>query len=230
MRWPTIREHHLFNTGGYLLAHRRLAEAHRPARIEVVEIDAEVTRVAQRYLGLPRATAIVTHNEDARWFAIRSHAKHDAIFIDAFNDLSVPYHLTTREATAELEDLLEDGGVLAANVVDDFSKGRFLPSYIRTVQQVFGTENVALLMDSADDVESGRSTFVVVASTRLESLLDFMYGPRTIGDSVFAVGYRLPHAELQRYLARRGAIVLTDDYAPVDSMLAPLFVERFVEE
>ena len=31
-------------------------------------------------------------------------------------------------------------------------------------------------------------------------------------------------------VAPRGGIVLTDDYAPVDNMLAPLFTARFVDE
>jgi hypothetical protein len=214
--------------GGYTLP--RLAEMATPRpTIAVVEIDPAVTRVAHRFLALPQATTIRTHSEDARWFTIRSRSTHDAIFVDAFNDLSVPTHLTTREATEGFRKLLDDGGVFAANLVDDYANGRFLVSYIRTLQEVFGRDNVALLMDSADDVAEGRSTFVVVASSRLSQLLDFMYGPRTLGDSVFAVGYRLPHADLQRHLARRGAIILTDDYAPVDAMLAPIFKERFNE-
>ena len=33
-----------------------------------------------------------------------------------------------------------------------------------------------------------------------------------------------------RQLAQKDAIVLTDDFAPVDNMLAPLFAHRFVDE
>ena len=198
--------------GGYTLP-RLIEKQHPAAEIDVVEIDPAVTRVAERYFGLPRDSAIRSINEDARWFAMRATDKYDAIFIDAFNDLSVPYHLTTRELALTLRRLLTPDGVLAANVVDDFENGRFLASYTRTLQTVF--PHVTLAMDTPDDVRNARSTFVVLASAAPL--------PPTTAPA-------LRPAELRRYLARRKAIILTDDHAPVDNMLAPLFATRFVDE
>ncbi len=200
--------------GGYTLP--RLLSAETDAQIDVVEIDPAVTRVAQRFFGLPRTSEIQTINADARWFARDvPPATYDVIFIDAFNDLSVPYHLTTREATELLHRQLRPGGALAVNLIDDFGRGRFLRSYVRTLQSVFGAANVSLVMESEEDLQSSRSTYVVVASTSRFPFRD---------------AYVLPDGALQRYAARPGTIVLTDDYAPVDNMLAPLFRERFVDE
>jgi spermidine synthase/MFS family permease len=209
--------------GGYTLP-RLIDHAHPMAEVDVVEIDPAVTRVVHRFFGLPRNTQIRSVNEDARWFAMRSQQSWDLIFVDAFNDLSVPYHLTTREFAAELERLLAPGGAAVFNVIDSFEKGRFLASYIATLQSVFGEKNVALLMTSAADMESSRSTFVVVASAAVQEILsDVASNPKS-------ASWHLPHPELQRYLQRRRAIVLTDDFAPVDNMLAPLFADRFVDE
>jgi predicted membrane-bound spermidine synthase len=187
--------------------------------IDVVEIDPAVTRVARRFFNLPRQSSIRTVNDDARWFATSMSdgegEAYDVIFIDAFNDLSVPYHLTTREYVLMLQRMLRPGGALVVNLVDDFERGRFLRSYIRTLQTVFGDANVDLMMEAEEDMESSRSTYVVVAST---------------SRFAFTEGYVLPDADLRRYIARPGTIVLTDDYAPVDNMLAPLFTERFVDE
>ena len=203
--------------GGYTLP--RLVDTFHPeAQVDVVEIDPAVTRVAHRFFGIGRDTAIRTINEDARWFAMRGGEPYDAIFIDAFNDLSVPYHLTTREFTSQLQTMLRPNGALVVNVIDDFNKGRFLASYTRTLQSVFGERNVGVLMDAPEDMQSSRSTFVVLASRHAGSI------------AAQSAAHSLPQAELQRYLARRNAIVLTDDYAPVDNMLAPLFAERFVDE
>jgi predicted membrane-bound spermidine synthase len=197
--------------GGYTLP--RLVELEHPvAEIDVVEIDPAVTRVARRWFGVPRDTVIRTINEDARWFAMRASGPYDVIFIDAFNDLSVPYHLTTRELTARLRELLTPGGALVANVIDDYQRGRFLPSYVRTLEAVFGEGNVSVLAESGEDLQTGRSTFVVVGST----------DARAIAASVAAYPLR-PGAII-------GGIVLTDDHAPVDNMLAPLFTDRFVDE
>ena len=198
--------------GGYTLP--RLIEQQYPtAEIDVVEIDPAVTRVAYRFFGVAHQTSIRTVNEDARWYAMHTAAdgavEYDAIFIDAFNDLSVPYHLTTRELTAELRRLLTPDGALVANVIDDYANGRFLASYARTLESVFGPGNVAVVAETPEDVQSVRSTFVVVASSEARGIV------------AAASGHPVP---------ARGGIVLTDDYAPVDNMLAPLFTARFVDE
>lgn len=197
--------------GGYTLP-RLLSRTN--ADIDVVEIDPAVTRVAHRFFGLPKDSSIHTINEDARWFAMRSRDEYDAIFIDAFNDLSVPYHLTTREFALLLRRMLRPGGALVVNLVDDYERGRFLRSYVRTLQSVFGEANVSLVVEGREDLESVRSTFVVVAS---ESRFPFN-------------AWVVPDGMLRRYVARPNTITLTDDYVPVDNMLAPLFTERFVDE
>jgi predicted membrane-bound spermidine synthase len=207
--------------GGYTLP-RAVEHAHPGAEIDVVEIDPAVTRVARRFFGVARSSGIRSINEDARWFAMRSTERYDAMFIDAFDDLSVPYHLTTLEFTRRLAGLLTQDGVLAANVIDDYQNGRFLASYIRTLQEVFGESNVALLMEGPEEMESSRSTFVVFASAALSSVLS--------AESLPSGAYVLPHSELRRYLQQRRAIVLTDDYSPVDNMLSSLFADRFVDE
>jgi spermidine synthase len=203
--------------GGYTLP--RLIERNHPqACVDVAEIDPAVTRVAWRWFGLSRNGRIRTINQDARWFAMRAPEEgvYDAIFIDAFNDLSVPYHLTTREMALRLRDLLRPDGALVANVIDDYRHGRFLASYVRTLQSVFGEEKVAVVVETREDLKSDRSTFVVVGARAAL--------PR------FQAAHVLPHEELRRYVAGHDSIVLTDDYAPVDNMLAPLFTRRFVDE
>jgi predicted membrane-bound spermidine synthase len=199
--------------GGYTLP--RLIEREYPrARIDVAEIDPAVTRVAHHFFGLARNGRIRTINEDARWYVMRGGApRYDIVFIDAFNDLSVPYHLTTLEATQAMARLLRPGGALVANVIDDYGHGRFLGSYVRTLQAVFLRAYVVL--EEPEDRMSDRSTFVVIGGSSLPPI------PH---------GHAVARDELQRLLDRSRAIVLTDDYAPVDNMLAPLFTQRFVDE
>ncbi|HEX7808684.1 MAG TPA: hypothetical protein VF608_08165, partial [Thermoanaerobaculia bacterium] len=79
--------------------------------------------------------------------------------------------------------------------------------------------NVGMAVDAVEDLTSTRSTAVVVASSSLAPVLESM-----------THGYVLPKRSLERFLAARKGIVLTDDYAPVDAMLAPLFADRFVDE
>jgi hypothetical protein len=37
----------------------------------------------------------------------------------------------------------------------------------------------------------------------------------------------MPQEQLQQYLTERPAVVLTDDYVPVDNLTAPIFEERY---
>ncbi len=208
--------------GGYTLP--RLIEASWPgAVIDVVEIDPAVTRVAYRYFGMSPQTTIRTINEDARWFAMRATEKYDLIFIDAFNDLSVPYHLTTRQFAQRLRELLDSDGAIVANVIDNYAKGRFLASYVKTLQSVFGEGQVGVMIESELDTGDVQSTYVVVASPALDRMLASIVHERALTDKPSPAGRPIPPAQLQRYLRDRNAITLTDDYVPVDNMLAHLF-------
>ena len=63
--------------------------------------------------------------------------QYDLIIGDAFNDLSIPYHLTTREFDQELKRLLKPGGFYLALVIDKMVGGKFIPAYTDTVLQVW---------------------------------------------------------------------------------------------
>lgn len=164
--------------GGYTLP-RYFDHAYEDARIDVVEIDPWVSRVAHDMLGI-KDTRIVTYNMDARWFVMNkeiithSSDRYDYIFGDAFNDLSIPYHLTTREFDALLKNWLKPDGLLMCLVIDNVSRGHFIPTYIRTLQDVFGQGNVHLVVFSHGDLDSiGCHTCIVVASPTPLDLDDF---------------------------------------------------------
>ncbi len=212
--------------GGYTLP-RFLEMQYPQAQIDVVEIDPEVTRVAHDFLDLPRETRIRSFNEDARWFVMnsRDRGKYDFIFGDAFNDLSIPYHLTTREFTAQLASLLKPDGVLLANLIDSFGRGGFLPAYIRTLEAVFGEGNVHVLSRSEDYRGIGITTFIVAASRKRLDPERFVSEIRK--ESPLALSCAIPPDALRRFLREHPAVVLTDDYVPVDNLIAPIFEERF---
>jgi spermidine synthase len=231
VRWQSKR-HKSFKAlflggGGYTFP--RFIEAKYPrAEIDVVEIDPEITRVVKRYLGIPEKTKIRSFNEDGRWFVMNCKEKgtYDFIFGDAFNDLSIPYHLTTKEFATQLKRLLKPEGLLLANVIDSFKKGAFMPSYIRTLEEVFGKENVHLLTLSSDDGQMGISTYVVVASPKRLDMDDFVKTVKGDGKKEMT-SHVMSQDRLQQYLKDQPSVILTDNYVPVDNLIAPIFEERF---
>lgn len=211
--------------GGYTFP--RYMEIYYPnAVIDVVEIDPEVTKVTYKFLGLPKDTRIKSYNTDGRWFVMTSKEKYDVIFADAYNDLSIPYHLTTKEFAQQLKDIMNPGGILLTNIIDNFQRGSFLPSYMKTLRTVFGDENVYLLSISPDFDNIGISTFIVLASNGKLDINDFESFVRNYLKSE-ATAAVVPEHMIQDFLTNRKAILLTDDYAPVDNLIAQVFEERF---
>jgi spermidine synthase len=156
----------------------------------------------------------------------KDKGSYDFIFGDAFNDLSIPYHLTTREFAVQLKRLLKPDGLLLANVIDSFKKGAFMPSYIRTLAEVFGKGNVHLLTLGSDYDHKGISTCVVVASPKRLDMDDFVKVVKGNREKEMT-SHVMPQDQLQKYLKERISVILTDDYVPVDNLIAPIFEERF---
>lgn len=230
--------------GGYTLP--RFFEVTYPnSHIEVLEVDEGVVDVNYELIGLDRETRIISHAIDAR-IGIQDVRlpKYDMIFGDAFNDVSVPYHLTTVEFTQQIHDLLTDDGYYAALVIDAIDDGLFLRSYVLTLQQVFPHVRV---MGSRGSWEGlGMGTYVVVGSkrpidvttfeetssagsTRLTGLMpeDFQREWLAEGPPEPSNAYESVVRSLGRLiLGPTRPVILTDDYAPVDNLLAPIVLRR----
>jgi spermidine synthase len=209
--------------GGYTFP--RFIEATYPkAAIEVVEIDPVVTQVSQKYLGVSQTSKIQTFNEDARWFIMnrKGEGEYDYIFEDAFNDLSIPYHLTTREFAVEMKRLLKNNGLLLTNVIDRFEKGSFLPSYILTLEEVFGKGNVHLVTLGPAETYAGVTNRIVVTSPQKIDIEDLVNSLNRMEEAE-RISHVMPQKQLQNYLDRFRPVVLTDDYVPVDNLTAANF-------
>jgi hypothetical protein len=149
--------------------------------------------------------------------------QYDLIIGDAFNDLSIPYHLTTREFDQELKRLLKPGGFYLALVIDKMVGGKFIPAYTDTVLQVWPA--VQVLADGDTWSSSAASTYVVAAGDMAvdPSRLATAHGQDVGG----AIATRImPGDQMHDWLDNAHAPVLTDDYAPVDNLIAPIFAER----
>ncbi len=83
--------------------------------IDGVEIDPEIVRLGRKYFDLQADDADV-YVEDGRIFVKRTEKKYRVIFLDAFQDVTYPFHMATREFFDELAHKLSDDGVLAINV------------------------------------------------------------------------------------------------------------------
>ena len=112
----------LFLGGGAYCFQRHMQFAYPGTEVDVAEIDPNVTRANFMATGLPRDTTIKTYWGDARQFVDlhQDTKKYDLIFGDAFNDFSVPWHLTTLEFNEKLKKMLTPNGVYMINIIDAY--------------------------------------------------------------------------------------------------------------
>jgi spermidine synthase len=213
----------LFVGGGGYTFPRYMEAVYPTSDIDVIEIDPGVTEVAHQLLGLARDTRISTYNEDARMFLEREPvAEYDLILGDAFNDFSVPYHLTTREFNERVRAWLGDDGLYIVNIVDGAS-GEFLRAYLHTLRQSFRHVYLAPTIESWR--QASRSTFVLIATDVPLDLDTLQHTDGGDGFSLTALRL-LSLEEVDSLLVGERTVLLTDRYAPVDQMLAPVFREE----
>jgi spermidine synthase len=213
----------LFIGGGGYTFPRYMEAVYPGSEGDVLEIDPGVTQIAHDLLGLSRDTQIVTYNEDARLFLERQPTGvYDLIMGDAFNDFSVPYHLTTKEFNDRVRAWLADDGLYLVNIIDG-PRGDFLRAYTHTLRQTFRHVYLAPTLESWRRVS--RATFVLIASDA--PLNRAVLETIDAGDGVPLLARRmLPDEEVDALLAGGRVVTLTDRYAPVDQMLAPVFREE----
>ncbi len=206
--------------GGYTFPH--YLEIMRPgSKVVVAEIDPEVTEAAFKAFGLPRDTSIDIYNMDARNlvddFLRKKEAGEDVpqfdfILGDAVNDYSVPYHITTREYLQSIDKLLAPDGIYMLNMIDSPLFARFLGAAINTCRSVF--PNVYVFNTFPDRV---RDTFILVCAKRP---LDLEQIPNNISMHHKYNGGKLSASKVDMLARKAGGVILTDDFAPVDNMLA----------
>jgi spermidine synthase len=210
----------LFIGGGGYTFPRYMEAVYPGADIDVIEIDPGVTQIAHQLLGLDRDTRIVSYNRDARIHMRQDPAeRYDLVLGDAFNDFSVPYHLTTKEFNDRVRAWLKNDGLYVVNIVDG-ARGDFLRAYAHTLRQTFDHVYVVPTLESWR--EAARSTFVLIGSNA--PLDGAALQAADAGDGLSLLAQRLlDEEEMDALLAGERPVTLTDRYAPVDQMLAPVF-------
>lgn len=180
-------------------------------RSDVVDIDPEVARIAQEWFGYRPTGDIVL--QDARAFLNRTDRSYDYIVLDVFNGDTTPGHLLSLEALQLVERRLRPQGVLAANLIGcpDDSERSMTSSVVRTLREVFDT--VVLYPVFAADASPACGNLTLLAYDGAERVMTPRVGlvhPLARAGVMGALGRGVVPGE------DPDAIVLTDDYNPID--------------
>jgi spermidine synthase len=184
-------------------------------RVDAVELDGVLNSIGRRYFDL-RGPRLHLYTADARPWLAASHARYDAIFLDAYRQPYIPFYLVTRQFFASIRAHLRPGGVLIVNV-------GHLPASNALEQVVSATLRAEFPVVMRDPVSATNS--LVMASAR-------PLGGGRVAAAAGGAGLPFELRALALMVGDRvapaltGGPVYTDDRAPVE-WLTDLSIIRY---
>jgi spermidine synthase len=205
-------------------AQRSFEHYYPGVKVETVEIDPMVVRVARDFFSFHEADRQKVHVADGRVFLRRSTARYDLIILDAYLSgrygSSIPQHLATREFFALVRDHLTTDGVVAYNVigtVDDWHAG-IVGAIYRTLKTLFPQVYLFPARSSRNVVLVATRSAVRADLFALRQRAALLVQTQRV--TVPGFSERLEVFQAQAPLSVARSPVLTDDYAPVEGLAA----------
>lgn len=172
--------------------------------IEGVEIDEKITALAQEYFSLPEDVKVTTY--DGRAYLSGIEKKYDVIMVDAYQDITIPFQMSSLEFFSMVKEHLKEDGVMVVNMNMRGSEEGNINQYLSdTIARVFpsvytadveGSTNRELFASSKDVMETFRENVEKEKNFQLTQMMS------QVGEDL------IPY--------QAGNYLLTDDKAPVE--------------
>lgn len=196
------------------------------SNVTTLEIDKQVTQVADRYFNISDYIIRNTVEADGRAYLAKGDRKYDVIFSDAYNSyISVPWHLSTREFFAEAKRKLNLGGVFAVNFISakEGKSAGFYQSMLKTFTQVFDNYYVFSYGNSVLDIQN-----IVLVGLDCPQRISVEDMRARLGKLSKEVNLTA-HYNAENISPKEDAILLTDDFAPTDRLMMPIMDSYFAK-
>ena len=196
--------------------------------IEGVEIDEKITNLAEEYFELPDTVKVTTY--DGRAYLQAVDKKYDVIMVDAYQDITIPFQMSSVEFFTMVKEHLKENGVMVVNMNMQSHKEGNINDYLAdTIATVFPCVYTA-------DV-SGSTNRELFASTNSEMLTVLKQSIENLGKTESA-DTSANASELKTMLYQiskkltpyeKGGYLLTDDKAPVE-LLGMKVIDELIED
>ena len=186
--------------------------------IEGVEIDEKITELSREYFSLPEDVKVTTY--DGRAFLQAVDTTYDVIMVDAYQDITIPFQMSSVEFFTMVKDHLKDGGVMVVNMNMHGNKEGDINQYLAdTIANVF--DNV-YTVDVAGS--TNRELFASQHSDMIEVLSDHV---ENLSDAGLQNMMQRVADNSSAYVA--GDYLMTDDKAPVE-LLGMQVIDQLIQE
>lgn len=86
------------------------------SRIDGVEIDQKIVDLSKNYFGLRDDEARIYINDGRTFLSSPDAGKYDIVMVDAYHDITIPFHMSTTEFFAQIKEHLKPGGIIMINI------------------------------------------------------------------------------------------------------------------
>jgi spermidine synthase len=180
-------------------------------KTEAVDIDPAVVDLARQYFKFD--PSIPVHVEDARYFLASTKQNYDYLILDVFSGDTTPGHLVSIEAIRLMKQRLTPDGVLAVNLIGSIKDHTLMTaSIVKTLRAVF--DQVATYAITNPD--TGIGNLEVVAYNGQPRTLQLERIRNMAMPSEIEATLRRSLQQPFSFPAETNAVILTDNYNPVD--------------
>ncbi len=177
------------------------------SRITGVEIDEKITALAKKYFSLPADVEVVTY--DGRAFLQADKNFYDVILVDAFQDISPPFQMSSLEFFSLVRNHLTERGIMVVNMNMRASGAGNINEYLTdTIGKVFPALKIVDAANATNKIlfAAGDEKIFEPLRSRAEKISDEKLSALMIRTSN---EWKIPE---------RGENILTDDRAPVEML------------
>lgn len=174
-------------------------------QIQGVEIDEKITKLAEKYFELPEDIDVATY--DGRAYLNATDQKYDVIMVDAYQDITIPFQMSSVEFFTLVRQHLNPDGVMVVNMNMRGQKEGNINEYLSdTIASVFPEVYTADVAGSTN-----RELFAGSSANMLETMKRniAMESDRNLAQMMQKVSERMSAYQAGNYL-------MTDDKAPVE--------------
>lgn len=122
------------NAGGTIP--RLLDKFYPGVKIDGIELDPAVSQIAEQNFA-PFPSSVTLHHTDGRVFLKQTDQQYQVIIIDAYKELAIPAHLSSREFFALAKEHLSPDGILALNINATSDESEVYQRFVATLQSEF---------------------------------------------------------------------------------------------
>lgn len=144
--------------------------------VDGIEIDPQVIEAGKRFFSLQEDARTHIIIEDARRYLQTTEHSYDIIVVDVFRGKSIPSHLATVEAVAEMKQHLRPDGVVVVNLISAVEGERSMP--FQLIRNAYGANFEHVLALPLHPMEREQvQNIVLIATDKDTSYLEAQLGP-----------------------------------------------------